>query len=397
MDSNEIGILGLAVAIISLFFAYRWNKQSEKEHRKIIETVKSNQQEETSKNLKTATPNPNKQTSTAAIILIIEIFFILIFIIVIFNKITSSTDVDNEKKLCNSGFHNVCHSIANDYAENKDYCKAKYYYEKACAGGIAEACNKVKESKCNAKDTLKTPENTFIITGIDFANTDKDNNIVNFYSAEAKFKSSKLKYLSPRITYTSSFSGYKVLYLKIINPDGTIETDSSSPSEYTYKYSLFISPGENQKAKLPGWGNDGGGSYKPGNYIFEIWSEDKKLHTERFYVNGDTPSPPPPASPPPTAETTTIYIGYPGDPYGCLLPIAITIAGQTFIPQGTASFIVNNIPIGQHPYTIDGTITCAYIGSCKAYGSGNIYVQPYRTFAVKWINDGPAKCRIWLE
>jgi len=293
MDNNKINIIGLAIAIISLIFAYNWDKQSGKEHKKILETVESKQQEDP--------PKINQPVS----------------------------------------------------------------------------------------------ENNFTITQIEFANTDEDNNIINFYSTEAKFKSSKLKFLSPRITYTSSFSGYKDLYIKVIKPDGTIKTGSSSQNEYSYKHSISISPGENQKAKLSGWGNNDGGSYKPGNYIFEIWNEDKKLYTERFYVYGDTLSPLP-DSPQPTTKTTTIYIGYPGDPYGCQLPITITIAGQTFIPQGIM-FIVNDIPIGQHPYTIDGTITCTYIGHCRAFGSGNIYVQPYRTFAVKWINDGPAKCRIWLE
>lgn len=100
---------------------------------------------------------------------------------------------------------------------------------------------------------------------------------------------------------------------------------------------------------------------------------------------------------PPPPKTTKITISYAGDPYSCLLPINITISGQTFMPQGFM-FFVDNIPLGQHPYTIQGTITCAYIGTCIASGSGTINVQPDKaSFTLGWTNNGPGSCNVWLN
>lgn len=350
-------VIGLAVAIISLFLTYIWNKQSEKEHKKIIDTVKNNNQTEKVKNNKqiekTTTEQKKLQTDITIIRIILTIAIVILLSSILFT------------------FYKTTQIPPDTYTPPPNTYT-------------------IPKPKIDKPDTYKASENSFIITEIEFANTDYDDSIINSYSTDAKFRSSKLKFLSPQITYTSSISGYKDLYFKIIKPNGDLETGLSSQNEYTYKHSLFVSQGKNKKNKLSGWGSREGGTYKSGNYVFEIWNENKKLYTGRFYVKDDAPTPQSP-------KTTNIAISYPGDPYGCLLPIRVTIAGQTFIPQGGTLFFVNNIPIGQHSYTIEGTITCAYIGSCEAFGSGKIDVQSYKVFAVRWANSSFGRCNIWLE
>lgn len=92
---------------------------------------------------------------------------------------------------------------------------------------------------------------------------------------------------------------------------------------------------------------------------------------------------------------TTIGIVYPGDQWGCNLPMTITIGDKSFTPQGN-SVTVSDIPIGQQKYIIQGNINCPYIGNCTAFGEGYINVQPNSTFYVRWQNTGYANCTIAL-
>lgn len=123
------------------------------------------------------------------------------------------------------------------------------------------------------------------ITDVKFANSDAQGNIVGSY--DTYFESSKLKYLKPRITYnnTSSFSGNKNFYVKIIKPDGYIKEGSSSPRGYSYSSSLNIAAFDKGEAMLSGWGNDEGNSYNDGVHTFEVWSNNKKLYSKNFTVN----------------------------------------------------------------------------------------------------------------
>ena len=86
--------------------------------------------------------------------------------------------------------------------------------------------------------------------------------------------------LKPRISYNGlcDTSLVETFHYKIYKPDGSLVTDTSSPSGYTYSSTETIYPGNNQ-VTFPGWGNDNGGYYTPGTYRFEVWHDGKCLYS----------------------------------------------------------------------------------------------------------------------
>jgi len=130
---------------------------------------------------------------------------------------------------------------------------------------------------------------SFAITGMDFVNTKYDWTVIGSYGTS--FESTALKYLVPRITYDNIgfSSGNRVLNIKIIKPDGSLETGKDSPSGYSYNHTLNVQPGKKeQKVLLTGWGSENGGLYSPGTYTCEIWSEGKKLYSAIFTVHSNS-------------------------------------------------------------------------------------------------------------
>lgn len=103
-----------------------------------------------------------------------------------------------------------------------------------------------------------------------------------------------------------------------------------------------------------------------------------------------------PAPPPKTDNRTQITIMYSGDMYNCQLPITITIAGQSIIPQGNAATFPN-VPTGVQQYSISGQIHCPWLGSCMAQGTGSIHIQPNQTYYLTWANTSYAACTILLS
>ncbi len=96
-----------------------------------------------------------------------------------------------------------------------------------------------------------------------------------------------------------------------------------------------------------------------------------------------------------TKTSATIQIIYPGDNYGCSLPITITIGDKTFNPTGN-SFQVSGIPYGPQQYTIQGQVNCLLIGNCQASGQGTIDIRENSIFYVRWQNTAYAQCTILL-
>jgi hypothetical protein len=123
-----------------------------------------------------------------------------------------------------------------------------------------------------------------IITEIDFVNRDNNGTVIGSFGTT--FESSTLKFLVPRITYSNtSGSGEIILNIKIINPDGKINASLSSPNGYSFNYTLKVQEWDyNEVVTLVGWGNEAGGSYLPGNYIYEIWCAGTKLYSAGFVV-----------------------------------------------------------------------------------------------------------------
>jgi hypothetical protein len=94
-----------------------------------------------------------------------------------------------------------------------------------------------------------------------------------------------IRYLTPVIMYNSLVDKEITLYIKVINPDGSLNKSESSPSGYSYKTTGNISTGNNKTWDLPGWGNESQSNYISGNYRIEVWYEGACLGTVIVTLN----------------------------------------------------------------------------------------------------------------
>ena len=127
------------------------------------------------------------------------------------------------------------------------------------------------------------------ITSMDFANT-LSRNVISY---GISFVDADIKYIAPRVIYdnTSSSSRNITLDVKIIKPNGSLMTGSSSPTSYTYSEALNIQPNKkSDNATLSGWGSESGGVYPSGTYTCEIWNNNKILFRANFTVTTTPPT-----------------------------------------------------------------------------------------------------------
>lgn len=128
------------------------------------------------------------------------------------------------------------------------------------------------------------------ISGVSFANVDKDGHIIDDYGTN--LYASEVKYLKPKVFYRGLASEEKEISVdvKIIKEDGTLETGTGSPEGYTYSYKYKVEPGSGKSVELSGWGRNNGGSYSSGQYKFEVWYNGNILYQKgiRLY-SGTTP------------------------------------------------------------------------------------------------------------
>jgi hypothetical protein len=119
----------------------------------------------------------------------------------------------------------------------------------------------------------------FTISKAEFSNEDSGN-VLDAYGSI--LYASKIKYLTARMTYSnsSSISFSKSLYIKIINPDGSLKRGTSSPTGYSYIRNINVSANaSNTSAGLSGFGTSAGGSYSAGTYRYEIWCDGEQLYS----------------------------------------------------------------------------------------------------------------------
>jgi uncharacterized protein YgiM (DUF1202 family) len=134
--------------------------------------------------------------------------------------------------------------------------------------------------KIGYSDASYLAEGQFTISRVEFSNEDADDNVLDAYGST--LYASKIKYLMARMTYsnTSSTSFSKSLYIKIINPDGSLRQTKSSPSGYSYMRNRNVSANASYKSvELGGIGTSSGGSYSAGIYKYEIWCDSEQLYS----------------------------------------------------------------------------------------------------------------------
>ena len=117
------------------------------------------------------------------------------------------------------------------------------------------------------------------ITSLRAGNTREDSSWIN--EAGSQLNSSEIRYLTPLITYNSNINGNVTFDIKVLNPNGTLNTGTSSPSGYSYSSTVRLNAGNDQTIRLSGWGSSTSSTYSAGQYIFEVWYNGFRLISER--------------------------------------------------------------------------------------------------------------------
>ena len=117
----------------------------------------------------------------------------------------------------------------------------------------------------------------FRVTGMTFANVDKNDNILSDYGST--LYDATLKYLKPKMTYVGLRSSDEnvTLYFRIFDANGKLVVGNESPKGYSRKQSVVIKPGSNTLV-LNGYGSVSGGVYPAGVTRYECWIDGNKVY-----------------------------------------------------------------------------------------------------------------------
>ena len=162
-------------------------------------------------------------------------------------------------------------SLASDAFDDDDYRTA---YENYKLAAEMDPNDDDITSKINYLSSLL---GYVYVTDLDFSNSEADGTDID--EAGTTLYASRMRYLWPRITYTSLLddgdSSQKIeYYVKIFDPRGNLEHGTNSPTGYTYKGEYTIEPDEVGYRKwLRGWGNAEQSNFETGTYRFEMWHD----------------------------------------------------------------------------------------------------------------------------
>ncbi|GHV61225.1 hypothetical protein AGMMS49587_04810 [Spirochaetia bacterium] len=93
----------------------------------------------------------------------------------------------------------------------------------------------------------------------------------------------QMRYLMPKIVYTSLISDNFSLDVNIIGPDGTIIKNNANT--YTHSSVYRINKGERQSLELLGWGSANKSTYSAGTYTIEVWYKGVCLKSAKVQLN----------------------------------------------------------------------------------------------------------------
>lgn len=167
------------------------------------------------------------------------------------------------------------------YTRDAEHIKGIFYKSveviNKLTSDIIEECEAVKSNSITSISEIP-----FIITNMEVANTDKDGNIIQDYGTS--IWDYKTKYLKPRITIKPlNNSGTYTVYVKLYK-DGSLSTGSSSPSGYSYSYTISMTDNFSKIIELSGWGSNTAGHWNAGDYRFEVWYGDYCIGSKKFKV-----------------------------------------------------------------------------------------------------------------
>lgn len=134
--------------------------------------------------------------------------------------------------------------------------------------------------------TIQGVKNSTVkITGIDLANVRDDLSIINDYNSS--LYTDEMRYLRPRINYNGlAYPVTTTLYVKIVKPDGTLITGSTSPAGYSYSQEVTFEEGAGHSLEIDGWGAPEISLYNvAGTYKCQIYNEGKLMGERTIYIS----------------------------------------------------------------------------------------------------------------
>lgn len=121
------------------------------------------------------------------------------------------------------------------------------------------------------------------ISKIEFANVQKDGTIINNYGAA--LYSAGMRYLQPKMVYGGLISSQtKTVNIKVIKPDGTLLSGTSSPAEYSQSFNITLSSGSANTYLLGSLGADNSSVYNAGVWKYEVWIDGKSVYATNVYI-----------------------------------------------------------------------------------------------------------------
>lgn len=150
---------------------------------------------------------------------------------------------------------------------------------------IQMTSNTLQDKKAFREEKIKEIRKKipFLITEVKFGNTDgKGNTETNFGGT---LYSSSSMYITPQIKAYGLKNQKTKIDVKIYDAYGMMKQGDSSPIESTYADTIQVRNGEYETFVLKGWGNSSRGHWKRGRYKLEIWSQNKCLSRNYFYIN----------------------------------------------------------------------------------------------------------------
>lgn len=172
------------------------------------------------------------------------------------------------------------------YVRNAEPVKSAFYQLKknidSAKSDVLDECRKIG-SVSSSFSSSSISELPFIITKMEVANVDRDNNIIQGY--DATIYDFKTKYLKPRIIIKPirSSTNYTV-FVRLYKDNVLQRNTSSSPEDFTYSQNIEVKGGSSQTIGLLGWGSDNAGQWSIGSYRYEVWYNGYCLGSKKFKV-----------------------------------------------------------------------------------------------------------------
>ena len=166
------------------------------------------------------------------------------------------------------------------YLRDADLFKESFY---KLMSQIDNVCDDFMDECKNVGNAVASiAEIPFIITKMEVANVSNDGTIIQDY--DKTIYDYKTQYLKPRITIKPyKTSGSYTVYVKLYK-DNVLETNNSSPENYTYSTSVSINGSDSQVLHLSGYGSKKSGTWGIGTYRYEVWINDYCIGSKTFKV-----------------------------------------------------------------------------------------------------------------